>query len=454
MNTSYLDYRNLTLQEMIEYLRKYSKVIIYNEDIRSSFGNEELLNDMFLVIVTSKEDIVTYTKLFFQFIANLTASHRDNQRIVFNVLFKRNHKPFVDIVKLHKNDLKIHKFLLSIIYNVLLLNKEMLKALENCHLDLIVTALLNFTIEGVCDSQDKVDVNDWIHVVLNFILNDEDCASVLRYFLNSEKQLSEAIYIRLLEYIRDVVDFSKEKRNLIISRTAIELIVTKFNKLAHDLLGKVEKLSEEGFPDYETLVFSNEQIFELTLLFREFICFVDILSVIVIIEDYREITQNCLEIFDLLYRMLTITDPFYDGILKRGRLLNSNIKAEFNKENTKEIDENNLFFSFQTNIVKMLSNYSYKNENLKKTLEPTVFYYLLNHMKLDKCNPFKKEWTVLLVKSLSEDNYKIQTLIEELKPIDIDPLLKDYLQKNNYNFKFEVGTHKVRVQKNEEEDNE
>ena len=51
----------------------------------------------------------------------------------------------------------------------------------------------------------------------------------------------------------------------------------------------------------------------------------------------------------------------------------------------------------------------------------------LINMKLDKCNPFKKEWTVLFIKSLTEGNYKIQSLIEQLQPQEMDPMLKDYI---------------------------
>ena len=79
------------------------------------------------------------------------------------------------------------------------------------------------------------------------------------------------------------------------------------------------------------------------------------------------------------------------------------------------------------------------------------FITLFNHLKLDKCNPFKKEWTVLFVKSLSNKNYQIQCMIEKLKPVEIDPMLKEYLQKNNYHFDYEVGTHKVKVKKEEDD---
>ena len=94
-----------------------------------------------------------------------------------------------------------------------------------------------------------------------------------------------------------------------------------------------------------------------------------------------------------------------------------------------ELEEKNIFFGFQTNIMKLLSNFCYKNEKIKQFFidNPKHFYPLLNHIKMDKCNVFIKEWTVLMIKSLCDHNEKIQQLIKDLKPVEMDPLLKDYI---------------------------
>jgi hypothetical protein len=162
------------------------------------------------------------------------------------------------------------------------------------------------------------------------------------------------------------------------------------------------------------------------------ICLTDIFSVILTTddlnnEDYRKLIFNNLNdinFFKKILKILKITDELYDKIFIRDK----GIKQEdLNK--IPKLNVNNIFSGFQTNLLKFLSNFCYKNEYIKNYYieNPLEFYYLLNHLKMDKCNLFKKEWTVLMIKSLCENCYGIQKLIIELKPLEMDPLLKDYI---------------------------
>jgi hypothetical protein len=45
------------------------------------------------------------------------------------------------------------------------------------------------------------------------------------------------------------------------------------------------------------------------------------------------------------------------------------------------------------------------------------------------------------------DCYQIQNKIMELKANDIDPFLKEYLLKNNYDFKIDKDNYKVEINK-------
>ena len=75
-------------------------------------------------------------------------------------------------------------------------------------------------------------------------------------------------------------------------------------------------------------------------------------------------------------------------------------------------------------------------------------------MKLDKCNPFKKEWAVLFVKSAAENNLKIQNFIHELQPHSIDPLLKDYIINKGTDVKINGPDQLNNLNKRDEKENE
>ncbi len=187
--------------------------------------------------------------------------------------------------------------------------------------------------------------------------------------------------------------------------------------------------------------------------FRKFICLVDILSVFLVHEnfpEYRVLIQEDLKVEELiftLHSLMTGTDSFYEVYFKRNKSLNKQEALE-----VPILKESNFLYGFQTNIMKFLSNYAFKNEKLKSYMNsnPLIFYYFLNHLKLDKCNPFKKEWSVLFIKAVTEESTSIQKLIGDLQPDFIDPLLKDYIlmkDKIKYVNKEELNKYKDNLNK-------
>jgi hypothetical protein len=462
------EFLSLDFNAKVDFLRKYSKVIIYNEQYQNDFVKSNfvltLLDDIYKTEFKSNDDKLLYLRLFCLFLSNLLINQKESQYLIFDSIFtdENNFDKLNAILKNFLGDLKLQKFLLSIIYNLFFLNSKNCQNLKTNHLSFFIEVikLLKFEKANETNEKDSAEINDWIHVIFGFLLKDSNCVDKVEFLLSLRSDLiNQHTYQIFLELFRDVIEYTKETNTFLIHENTLKLFIQIFNENIQKLKNFIDNFSKAEFADFERLTFTNfEEIIEKIQIFKEFICLVDLLSVIIIIDDYRSFTQNLLteNFLDECYEILKTTDKFYDEILKRGKSLNENPKAVFNKQNTKEIEENHLLFTFQTNVLKFLSNYSLKNNKLKEKIisNPGIFYYLLNHLKMDKYNPFKKEWTVLLIKSLSEDNYKIQTFIENLKPVEIDPLLKDYLQKNNYNFNFEVGTHKVKVNKNLEIDND
>ena len=145
-------------------------------------------------------------------------------------------------------------------------------------------------------------------------------------------------------------------------------------------------------------------------------------------------------IFNQILEILKSTDLLYDKTFNRSRG-----EKDAEKNLNLHLDPSNYFYCLQTNLVKFMSNFCYKNQKAKDFFidNPKEFYYMLNHLKMDKCNPVKYEYAVLMIKALCEECSKIQNLIKELKPMEMDPFLKDYI--------INKGKQKVTFAENEKE---
>jgi hypothetical protein len=235
------------------------------------------------------------------------------------------------------------------------------------------------------------------------------------------------INIIILEIIRDIIDYAKDKKILLISTKHIPILCNLIEKT----LNNINEIIKENdiLRDYEKISLENINFINDN---KIIICLTDIFSVILTTddlnnEDYRKVSFENLNKESLYLKIIEIlkqTDELYDKIFFRSKGLKSD-----QMKNIPILSQKNYFYGLQTNLMKFLSNFAYKNEHTKNFFidKPEYFYYLLNHMKMDKCNPLKKEWTVLLIKCLCENCYKIQKLIMDLKPIEMDPLLKDYI---------------------------
>ena len=145
-------------------------------------------------------------------------------------------------------------------------------------------------------------------------------------------------------------------------------------------------------------------------------------------------------IFTQILQILKSTDLLYDKTFNRSRG-----EKESEKKLNLHLEHSNYFYGLQTNLIKFMSNFCYKNEKAKNFFieNPKEFYYMLNHLKMDKCNPVKYEYSVLMIKALCEECIKIQNLIQELKPMEMDPFLKDYI--------INKGKQKITFAENEKE---
>lgn len=457
------NYSNFSIQEKLDILRKYSKNVIYNELQQIYFATNNFLEIIISDILFSFNknqiqdvDLLTYIDSFL-FFNNLLANNSKNQHIIFQSLFKKGEKTFGtinEVMFLKINDNKVKKFLLSILYHLFLYNTKNFNSLEKQEMDLLVELLKsvdihsNIKINYQNEEKDIQEVNDWMHVIIKFILLSQ-----------YETQIDNSLFISILnkdsqnfflEMFRDFIDYAKDSNTLSIKNENLIIFIEMLKETFYKIEEYIENFYNEKFSNYEKFLISNDD--DISHNFRKLMCLVDIISVFILHNEHRELVHknlllqkpnsNSTNIFEICYKLLKSTDEFYVSTFRRNKSLT---KEE--QENIPKLREDSIFYSFQTNVLKFLSNFAFKNELMKNSFieSPHYLYYFLNHMKLDKCNPFKKEWCVLMVKSLSESSYKIQSMIEQLKPQEIDAMVREYIvSKKGDQMKFDELSEKTK----------
>ncbi len=431
------NYLNKEYDDKLNIIRKLSRDVTYNDDYQVKVVNKHLL----IVIIKdlnneiknkSIESQLTYARLFFMFLHNELGNESSIQIKIFKQIFEDNFMILKEVYDNFKKDLKVQKFLLGIIYKLFLLNTKILNLyLSEEHYNLFIDIINNIDYNPKNpEERDNKEINDWINLIFEYILkNEENCQKLNNQSLFNKmiNYKDKNINLIILEIIRDIIDYAKDKKILLISTKHIPILCNLIEKT----LNNINEIIKENdiLRDYEKISLENVNFINDN---KIIICLTDIFSVILTTddlnnEDYRKVSFENLNKESLYLKIIEIlkqTDELYDKIFFRSKGLKSD-----QMKNIPILSQKNYFYGLQTNLIKFLSNFAYKNEHTKNFFidKPEYFYYLLNHMKMDKCNPLKKEWTVLLIKCLCENCYKIQKLIMDLKPIEMDPLLKDYI---------------------------
>ena len=451
--TSYL------LSEKLNILRKLSRDITFNEDYQQEIIDNNFIPIILNIVIFSNDndnkenkDKLTYVRLFFMFLHNEIGNDSDKQKNIFNQIFlsENNFQNFTKILNKYITDLKVQKFLLGTIYKLFILNTYILTdELNEIYFDILLILLDNINYKELSvtnedNKKDKGDINDWIHIIFTYILKNDELIkkegniTLLNLLLNHDKN---NIY---LEIVRDVIEYLKQSKILLISLKNIkylcEILMESICKLNKIIIENSNNMNEK----YELISSKNEFI----LVNKKIICGSDIMAVLLTTEDlnnddYRNTILTHIEtmsIFNQILQILKSTDVLYDKTFNR-----SKGEKDSEKKLNLHLDHSNFFYCLQTNLVKFMSNFCYKNEKAKNFFveNPKEFYYMLNHLKMDKCNPVKYEYAVLMIKALCEGCAKIQKLINDLEPMEMDPFLKDYI--------INKGKQKVTFAENEKE---
>ena len=166
-------FQTYSLEQKLNFLRKLSKDITFNDDYQNQIVNDEfipiILNDIHNIIFIDKEsnqDILTYVRLFFMFLHNeLGIESTLQNKIFFQVFIKeKNCEIFKKIINKYIKDLKVQKFLMGIIYKEFILNTNILTdELKNEHVDIFLNLIksINYNeLRVVEDDNNKKDKDE------------------------------------------------------------------------------------------------------------------------------------------------------------------------------------------------------------------------------------------------------------------------------------------------------
>ena len=437
-------YNNKPLEEKLNILRKLNNDVTYNEDYQIKIATSTFLSSILTDIsnliendsdYTNNVSLLTYTRIFFMFLHNELGIESKYQLSIYKIIFIENYEILQYVFTAYESDLKIQKFLLGIVYKLFFLNTNVLttqltEKQYKFFIELIKNLNYDIDIKNIQSNKDLQEINDWIHIIFEYILKNEEICQELNkepFFVHLLGTIKSDKLLLLVEIIRDIIDYAKDSKILLVSTKYITLMVDNFFASLTTISNIINKndLKEK----YLELSKSNDEFISNN---KMVICYIDIFSVLLTTEDlnnieYRKTIFNKLSnenFYLLIINMINNTDNLYDVVFLRNKALKKEEQVS-----VPLLEQSNLFFGFQTNIMKFLSNFCYKNDSMKQFFisNPNHFYSLLNHLKIDKCNQLKKEWTVLMIKSLCENCYQIQKLIMDLQPVEMDPLLKDYI---------------------------
>lgn len=139
-----------------------------------------------------------------------------------------------------------------------------------------------------------------------------------------------------------------------------------------------------------------------------------------ILKDDRALFLNMGCLLQALHKIGKASDTIFSPIQKLDALVpTSNVNGDFEKE---------ISFSFKTKLVKSLANLSHRNKrNQELAREMEIMQSIFECTNADARNPLIKEWSILAIKNLCEDNPENQEMVKNLTKVGEaeNPLLKE-----------------------------
>lgn len=138
------------------------------------------------------------------------------------------------------------------------------------------------------------------------------------------------------------------------------------------------------------------------------------------LKDDRSLFLNLGCLLQSLHKLGKNSGTIFSPIQKLEALVpNSDVNGDFEKE---------ISFSFKTKLVKSICNLSHKNKrNQELARELEIMLSIFECTNADARNPLIKEWSIMTLRNLCEDNLQNQEIVRNLTKIENaeNPVLKE-----------------------------
>lgn len=240
---------------------------------------------------------------------------------------------------------------------------------------------------------------DFLHILMDFMICENENILKIYTELSLENQKT------FLYYINDHVE---DESSRIISKSLVNHLIFEFKKKSDCILKTVTTYVDTIDPDIVVVL-------------------LDIISTATIQEKYlrtlredRSLFLNLGCLLQALHKIGKNAESIFSPIQKLEALaMTSDVNSDFEKD---------FSYSMKTKLVKSLANLSHlnkKNQELAREME--IMQSIFECTNADARNPLIKEWSILAIRNLCEDNPENQEIVRSLTKVGDaeNPLLKE-----------------------------
>lgn len=321
----------------------------------------------------------------FQLIANLCVQNEFAQAKVWSSMSD------VVITKLESEDNSFLNVAAMIVYSIILSKASEVDQRQ------IVSILLHHYSNFIKTPTNSLP--DFFYILMDFMICESEDALEIYKDLQPEDQKTFLFYIN---------DHIEDESNRAISNSLLQHMTFEFKKKSDCILKTVSTYVDSIDPDIVVVL-------------------LDIISTATVQEKYMNILREDRSLFlnlgcllQALHKIGKNSESIFNPIQKLEALaMTSDVNSDFEKE---------FSYSMKTKLVKSLANLSHKNKrNQELAREMEIMNSIFECTNADARNPLIKEWSILAIRNLCEDNLENQEMVKNLTKVGdaANPLLKE-----------------------------
>jgi ataxin-10 len=321
----------------------------------------------------------------FQLIANLCVQNKLSQAKVWDSMSD------VVLAKFETDDNCFVNVAAMIIYNIILS-----KASDVDHKQIVNISLRHYS-NFMKDPTNPLP--DFLHILMDFIICDNEDVLSIYQELQPEDQKTFLYYIN---------DHLEDESSRIISASLLQHLIFEFKQKSDCILKTVSTYVDSIDPDIVVIL-------------------LDIISTATTQEKYMKTLREDRSLFlnlgcllQALHKIGKNSESIFNPIQKLEALaMTSDYNADFEKE---------FSYAMKTKLVKSLANLSHRNKkNQELAREMEIMLSIFECTNADARNPLIKEWSILAIRNLCEDNLENQEMVKNLTKVGdaANPLLKE-----------------------------